>query len=144
MVTMVLNKKWNSRFKRRYNVIATKVAHQKEWWEIVDCFSWCYHPTVRLYAEAVFCEMEDIVNSRLITKLKPRSHLAEYFQIVYDRDNLKPFGTVIVSVENKWVSSIYKTYWTFCVFLENWSHFVFLNPQNVLDSFLKFPNNVLE
>ena len=43
--------------------------------------------------------------------ITPRSHLAEYVRIVYDRDNgaiannTKAIGTVIVSVEKKSVSS---------------------------------------
>ena len=53
-----------------------------------------------------------IIVGCIYISIKPRSHLAEYFPIVYDRDNwaiannLKPIGTVIVSVEKKSVSFI--------------------------------------
>ena len=48
-----------------------------------------------------------------VSLVKPRSHLAEYFCDCLRGDNwaiannLKPIGTVIISVENKSVSSIY-------------------------------------
>ena len=54
--------------------------------------------------------------------LKPRSHLAEYCPIFYDRNNcaiannLKPIGTIIVSVKNRYLS--YNDFELFAYFSE--------------------------